>query len=210
MLLIQAGGLGYMSVTTIVAVALGRQLTVQERLDAPGSEQQRAEHGGGSIRFHVEHLQDDAGVRAGRRARPRAALGRRFGRCQGRVVRALSRRVGLQQCGLLALLRQPDALRGDWIVNLVVCALIIIGGLGFVVLTEVGRRRPLRRLSVHTRLALSMTVILIVGGSVAINALTSGATDGRSVRSALPKRPWRVQAVSPRIARLTTPSTSAP
>ena len=32
MLLIQAGGLGYMTISTILAIALGRQLSVQERL----------------------------------------------------------------------------------------------------------------------------------------------------------------------------------
>src|ERR671918_634558 len=32
LLLIQAGGLGYMSITTVVAVAIGKQLTVHERL----------------------------------------------------------------------------------------------------------------------------------------------------------------------------------
>jgi trk system potassium uptake protein TrkH len=52
--------------------------------------------------------------------------------------------------------------RGDWIVNGVLTTLIICGGLGFVVLTEIGRVRRYRRLSTHTRLVITLTAALIV------------------------------------------------
>jgi trk system potassium uptake protein TrkH len=58
--------------------------------------------------------------------------------------------------------------RGDWIVNLVVTTLVICGGLGFVVLTEVGRVRQYRRLSTHTRLILVLTATLIVVTTILI------------------------------------------
>jgi trk system potassium uptake protein TrkH len=52
--------------------------------------------------------------------------------------------------------------RGDWVVNLVVTTLVICGGMGFVVLTEIGRVRQYRRFSTHTRLVLTLTTALIV------------------------------------------------
>jgi len=67
----------------------------------------------------------------------------------------------------------PDSLRryqGDWIVNVTVMALIVIGGVGFVVQYEVfevlrGRRK---KLSVHTRMVLIASSILILGGAILI------------------------------------------
>jgi trk system potassium uptake protein TrkH len=50
-----------------------------------------------------------------------------------------------------------------------ISALIILGGLGFVVLTDVWIRvvpRTARRLSLHTTLVLTTTVVLLVGGAV--------------------------------------------
>jgi len=60
--------------------------------------------------------------------------------------------------------------QGDFIVNLTVMALIVVGGIGFVVQHEVfaklrGRQR---RLSVHTRIVLIMTGILILGAALLI------------------------------------------
>src|SRR5690606_37284745 len=58
--------------------------------------------------------------------------------------------------------------RGDWVVNLVVMALVVCGGVGFVVLTEVGRVRRYRGLSMHTRLVLLLTAGLIVAATASI------------------------------------------
>jgi trk system potassium uptake protein TrkH len=52
--------------------------------------------------------------------------------------------------------------RGDWIVNVVVTTLVICGGLGFVVLTEIGRVRQYRRFSTHTRLVITLTAALVI------------------------------------------------
>jgi trk system potassium uptake protein TrkH len=71
----------------------------------------------------------------------------------------------------------PDSLvryRGDLLVNLVVTALIVVGGLGFLVNMELwdgararlrGGRAPL--LTLHTRLALVVTVSLLAVGTIA-------------------------------------------
>jgi len=53
--------------------------------------------------------------------------------------------------------------------NLTICALIILGGLGFVThmnLTHLFRRRPHFRLSLHSRLVLTVTAALVFGGAL--------------------------------------------
>jgi trk system potassium uptake protein TrkH len=63
--------------------------------------------------------------------------------------------------------------RENWALNLVICFLIISGGIGFLVLSELKRKffvkhRALARLSLHSKIVLSTTLILIVSGMVFI------------------------------------------
>ncbi len=63
--------------------------------------------------------------------------------------------------------------REDWFVNLVICILIISGGLGFLVLSELRRKKPFHhrswsRLSLHSKVVLSTTAILLAAGTVSI------------------------------------------
>jgi trk system potassium uptake protein len=74
----------------------------------------------------------------------------------------------------------PDSLeryRADAWVNLVVMALIVLGGLGFFVVWELVRERGRwRRLSVHSKLALAVSGLLIVAGTGMFWLLESGNT----------------------------------
>ena len=56
----------------------------------------------------------------------------------------------------------------DFVVNFTILALIVLGGLGFIVIFELHRRRPPRfsKLSLHSRLVLLMTGGLIIAGTV--------------------------------------------
>jgi trk system potassium uptake protein TrkH len=70
----------------------------------------------------------------------------------------------------------PDSFTGyreDWIVNGVLSLLIIVGGIGFVVIADVkhrfvDRKKAVTRLSLHSRVALSASAVLILAGMVAI------------------------------------------
>jgi len=55
---------------------------------------------------------------------------------------------------------------GDWVINAVIISLIVLGGLGFVVMQDVGRvfMRRKRRLSYHTKVVMMMTGILLFVG----------------------------------------------
>jgi trk system potassium uptake protein TrkH len=166
LLLIQAGGLGYMAITTVVAVALGRQVSVHERLILQEA-------------LNVQTLEDlvrfvltvfkltltfeliGAAVLA---IRWMDELGPGRAAYYG-LFHAVS---AFNNAGFALFSDSLMRYRGDWVVNLVVLTLIICGGIGFVVLTELGAWRKTRRLSVHTRLVLSMSAVLISAGTVAV------------------------------------------
>lgn len=63
------------------------------------------------------------------------------------------------------------AWREDWLLNLVTCFLIVNGGIGFLVLAELKRqfpfnRRTWSRLSLHSKLVLYTTAVLLVSSSL--------------------------------------------
>lgn len=66
--------------------------------------------------------------------------------------------------------------RENWALNLVLCFLIISGGIGFLILSELKlkfsfKRRSWSRLSLHSKIVLSTTVILLVSGTFLITAM---------------------------------------
>lgn len=69
-----------------------------------------------------------------------------------------------------------QAFRGDWVVNLTISVLFIIGSLGFLVIYELIRYRATGYLSLHARLVLIGTGIILVLGTVIILLLESSHT----------------------------------
>lgn len=61
-----------------------------------------------------------------------------------------------------------QAFRGDWVVNLTISILFIIGSLGFLVIYELIRYKNTGYLSLHTRLVLIGTGVILVLGTVII------------------------------------------
>src|SRR5699024_9042640 len=68
---------------------------------------------------------------------------------------------------LMGSYRSLTGYTGDWLVNLVIIALIALGGVGFSVLLRLGKRR----LNLHARLVLMATPVLLLGGGILITLL---------------------------------------
>lgn len=170
LLLIQAGGLGYMTLSTVFAAALGRTVTLQERLTL--QEALNARDMDGLMRF----------------ARTVLKLTLAF-ELTGAAILALNwwGAMGLGQALWFGLFHAVSAFnnagfalwsdnlitwRGDVVVNAVMTGLVIAGGLGFFVWAELMATRTgeVKR-SVHTRLVLAATATLLVGGTLAVLAL---------------------------------------
>lgn len=79
----------------------------------------------------------------------------------------------------------------DWLINLVFMALIIIGGIGFIVWDDVSKHKlHMRKYMLQTKLVLLSTVILVFGGALLIfiferNGLMSDMTTGGKIWSSI-------------------------
>nr|WP_268258002.1 TrkH family potassium uptake protein [Bacillus ndiopicus] len=97
----------------------------------------------------------------------------------------------------------------DPIVVLTICVLILLGGLGFIVVNELYEYRQTKRLSVHTKIILSTTLILVVGASFLIFLFEYGNDKTLGPLSAVGKALGALfHSVSPRTAGANTLSIS--
>ena len=64
--------------------------------------------------------------------------------------------------------------RSNFVINIVIMLLIILGGLGFTVIFDLIHERKFKKLSLHSKLALTVTGVLIITGTAALYILESG------------------------------------
>ena len=58
--------------------------------------------------------------------------------------------------------------KDDILINATTMVMIILGSMGFIVLDEIVKKRRWRRLSMHAKIAITTTAILVIGGAVLI------------------------------------------
>lgn len=84
-----------------------------------------------------------------------------------------------------------SAFTNDWLVNIVIMALIVIGGVGFVVWDDMLTHKwKLKRYHLHSKIVLFMSTVLIFGGAVLFliverNATGAGLSIGDQILAAL-------------------------
>ncbi len=165
LLLIQIGGLGYMTLSTLVAVALGRRVSMNEQHSLQESLNLTSRQD--ILRFAMTVIK----VTLVFELIGAAVLVVRWWGSFGldALWLALFHSVSaFNNAGFSLFSNNLMDWKGDVIVNLTIMTLIVAGGIGYLVLTELGRYRQTGSLSLHTRFVLTMTGILIVGGTVAI------------------------------------------
>lgn len=170
-LLIQIGGFGYMSMVSLLAIIVGRKLEFQDRMiikenfDYPTT--------AGVVRFLrqvflvVLLIEGIGAVLLTLRFLADFPLHKAVWLGIFHAVSAFNNAgFSLFESGLTSYV-------GDMTVNLVICSLIIAGGLGFFVLVELRSlyRKRNRSLSVHTKLILIGTVILLLAGVLMVLSL---------------------------------------
>jgi trk system potassium uptake protein len=206
MVLIQVGGLGIMTFTTLGAVLIGQGasfrnlLTVREELGNVDSPRNTSRLLGQIVVITL--LVEALGAVVLAFGFIRGGLG--FG--EGLFQAVFHAIMAFCNSGFNAL--SSDGLSryaADPAVNLALVALIILGGLGFPVLVNLYRYRQMRRLTLHSKLVLVTTAALILIGvsSVALLEWTNPATlGGESVGTRL----WMslFQGVTPRTAGFST------
>lgn len=171
LLLIQVGGLGFMTLATLFSLMLRRTITMKERLLI--AEALNYEEMQGIVRL-AQHLLAGTFIIEGVGA---VILSLRFipeFGFAGGVIRGVFHSVssfcnaGFDLMGSKGKFTSLTSYAGDWVVNLTVMALIIIGGLGFVVWDDLILNRRWSKLRLHTKLVLLMSLVLIVSGALLI------------------------------------------
>jgi trk system potassium uptake protein TrkH len=167
LLLIQLGGLGIMTFSTMVLLAAGRSITINDRILVQEGYHPGSPHnfkalikniflftaiieGAGFVLLFLRFLQDHP--------------------WPGALFSGLFHSVsGFCNAGFSVYSDSLMGFRGDVFINLVMAHLIILGGLGFLVIGEVVKagsgllKGTKRKLSLHSKMVLTSTTILIFG-----------------------------------------------
>lgn len=168
LLLIQVGGLGIMTVSTLILMMAGRRTSIAGRMIIQDSFTQGGEQSLFTILrdiFIFTLVIEGVGI---------VLMFFKFlpGReiCDALYLSIFHSISAFCNAGFSIFSNSFVGYRDDWVLNLGICCLIIIGGIGFPVLSELKREFPFNgrtwvRLSLHSKLVLSVTTILLVAGS---------------------------------------------
>ncbi|WP_410515110.1 TrkH family potassium uptake protein [Paenibacillus sp. BR2-3] len=168
MVLIQLGGLGFMSMATLFAMVFKRKISLRDRLILQEAMNQNTMEG--IVRL-IRRVLIYSLVIEGTAAvllTFRFAFDMPFGRA---VYFGIFHAVSMFNNAGFDLFGDYRSLTGyvsDPLVNIVVMALIVLGGIGFIVMSDVVEYRQKRRLSLHSKVVLFMTAALILVGALVI------------------------------------------
>lgn len=168
--LFQAGGLGIMTLSTVFAVMLGKKLSLKQNLVIQSTVGKEKRKGIAALLKYIVLLTlmfEAAGA---------IVLFLAGFSLKAAIFHAVS---AFCNAGFSVFSDSFSAYQGDIMVNLAIMALIIAGGLGFVVLLEIpklrfwfaSKKNPSVSLSLQAKIALSVSLVLIVLGATAIFAL---------------------------------------
>ncbi|MBM6995976.1 Trk family potassium uptake protein [Paenibacillus sp. DXFW5] len=167
-LLIQVGGLGFMTMATLFSLVLKRKISLRDRLLLQEAMNQNSVEG--IVRLIRKVLLYSLMIESGAALlfTIRWAFDMPFGRAlYFGIWHAVSmfNNAGFDLFGDYQSFTKYVA---DPIVNFVAMFLIVSGGLGFIVLSDVFEFRKRRKLSLHSKVVLSMTSALIVIGAIVV------------------------------------------
>ncbi|HHW56407.1 MAG TPA: Trk family potassium uptake protein [Clostridia bacterium] len=168
MLLIQVGGLGIMTMSTLFALILGRRITFKERLVM--QEAFNTNSLGGIVKFAkyilmVSFLFESIGaIILTLRFLPQMGLKKAVYYGLFHSISAFNN-AGFD---LMGNFRSLTGYVSDWVVNLVIMGLIIFGGLGFYVLLDIYEHRHFNKFTLHSKIVITITLFLIAIGTLLI------------------------------------------
>ncbi|MCR8984474.1 TrkH family potassium uptake protein [Brevibacillus laterosporus] len=166
--LIQVGGLGFMTLATFFALLMGKKISLRQRLLLQESLNQISIEGVVRLAKMLLIFTGLIELTGGLLLTLRFAFDMPFAKAlYYGMFHSISNfnNAGFDLMGEFSSLTKYVS---DPIVNITVCSLIILGGIGFIVMAEVYGYRDTKRLSLHTKVVLTTTAILIVLGTLAI------------------------------------------
>ena len=165
--LIEVGGLGFMSMATLFVFLLRKRIGLKQRMVM--AQALSLNDMEGVVRLQRTVIFGSLSVEALGAAILAAYFAPRFGFWKALwlgVFHSVSAfcNAGFDVFGFLEPGASLMTFQDDPLVLLTLGALVVIGGLGFLVWEELAERKPLRRMSVYTRLVLSTTGALLLAG----------------------------------------------
>nr|WP_274363783.1 MULTISPECIES: TrkH family potassium uptake protein [unclassified Paenibacillus] len=185
LVLIQVGGLGFMTMATLLAFAFKRKISLKERLILQQAMNQTSMEG--IVRLIRRVLIYSLIVEAAAAVIFAVRLSMDFGWKKGAYLGLFHAISFFNNAGfdLFGDFRSISVYVDDFVMNVVSMAIIMIGGIGFIVIADVvDYRTKNRRLSLHSKIVLSMSLLLFVVGAVVIfifeftNVKTIGSLNG--------------------------------
>ena len=166
MILIEIGGLGFMSFTTLIAIILGKKITLRERLilqDAMNTFNIQ-----GLVKMVKYVLVFTVSVQFFGALLFSTQFVPEYGLEKGifySIFHSISAfcNAGFDVLGNFSSLTSYNS---NAVVILVASALIIIGGLGFTVWSELYSSKSLKKVSLHSKMVILMTTVLVLGGTI--------------------------------------------
>lgn len=207
LLLIQIGGLGLMTFTTMMFVVLGRRISLRDRMLI--AEQFNQNQLSGAIKLVLSIATLTGVIELIGALFLSIRFIPQFGVAKGIWFSVFHSVSAFCNAGFDLLgdgrFRSLIDYANDPIVSLTICALIILGGLGFTVIKDVNSKRSWRKLNLHSKVVLASTAVLLMIGIVGFfsmeygNPNTLGALDwpGKILASIF-------QGVTPRTAGFAT------
>lgn len=210
--MIQVGGLGFMTIGAYISVLLKKRIGLQEREQL--QESVNTLEIAGVVRLVRKIVQGALAIELLGAILLAFRFIPRFGVRRGvyfSVFHAVSAfcNGGFDLMGIDEAYSSLTSFEGDALVNLVVAALILVGGIGFVVWDDVMRNKwHFKKYLLHSKIVLSATLILTVAGTALFlitenNAAFAGMTVPQKLLGAF------FSAVTPRTAGFNTVDTAA-
>ena len=162
--LIQIGGLGVMSLASLVPLILNKKIGLKSRLIL--KEQLNTENMAGVLKlfkyvlFFTLAVEGLGALFLAIRFVPSYGLGKGIWYAIFHSISAFC------NAGFDIMGDSIYPLRHDYLVNITLMALIVIGGLGFMVTSEIYNKRELKHLSTHSKLVLITNICLILVGGL--------------------------------------------
>ncbi len=207
-ILIEIGGLGFMSFATFISVLIGRRITLKSRLLM--QEAMNAFSIQGLVKMLKKVMLFTFVIQFIGAAILSTQLIPEFGIARGLYISIFSSISTFCNAGfdLFGNFNSYTKYYDNSIILLTVSSLIAIGGLGFIVLLELYNYRKTKKLSLHAKVVLLITGILIAGGTLAMfileytnpNTIANMSIKDKIVNSI-------VASISPRTAGINSVST---
>lgn len=167
LLLIQAGGLGFVTIMTLISIALGRRVTLRDRMLI--QEAMNENNIGGMVRLILWVIKLTFTCELAGAALLAVRFVSEFGLARGAYYAIFHAVSAFCNAGFDILGEGASVMRyaQDPLVSLTLCALVVAGGLGFGVINDVLHARRFSKMRLHTKLVLVTTCILVLTGTAA-------------------------------------------